>query len=67
MKKEEILILQREHQKAMSYYDQNQDAAKKLITVGQLSDPVGVPVVELAADMLTASLIFNLDESITHE
>ena len=65
--KEEILILQREHQIAMSYYVQNQDAAKKLITVGQLSDPVGVPVVELAADMLTASLIFNLDESITHE
>jgi len=64
---EEFTILQREHEKAMSYYAQNPDAATELITVGQLPDPVGVPVEKLAADMLAASLILNLDESITHE
>ena len=64
---EELTILRREHDKAMSYYAQNRDAAKELITVGQLPKPVGIPVETLAADMLTASLILNLDESITHE
>lgn len=64
---EEFTILQREHEKAMSYYAQNPDAATELITVGQLPDPVGVPVEKIAADMLAASLILNLDESITHE
>ena len=64
---DELAILAREHHAAHIYYRQNLKAAKALVTVGQLPEVESVPLVELAADMLTASLIMNLDESITHE
>ncbi len=63
----EMDILQREHQKARSYYRRERDAAKALLSVGQLPEVRGVRVGDLAADMLMASLILNLDESISHE
>lgn len=64
---DELAILTREHHAAHTYYRQNLSAAKALVSVGQLPEVESVYVVDLAADMLTASLIMNLDESITHE
>jgi len=63
----EVAILEREHRKAHAYYSQNASAAKTFLSVGQLADASGVSEIELAADTLMASLILNLDESITHE
>ena len=63
----EMAILQREHEQARSYYRRDHDAAKALLSVGQLPEVHDVPAVDLAADMLIASLILNLDESISHE
>ncbi len=63
----EIAILGREHRKAHAYYSQNPSAAKAFVSVGQLADVSDVSEIELAADTLMASLILNLDESITHE
>ena len=42
-------------------------AAEKLISQGDLKNPAGVNVSELAALTLTASTILNLDEAITKE
>ena len=66
-KEKELAILQREHRMARSYYSGDPRAAKTFVSVGQLSDVEGVSEIDLAADMLIASLIMNLDESITHE
>ncbi|MGB1816789.1 MAG: DUF1553 domain-containing protein, partial [Rubripirellula sp.] len=66
-KEKELAILQREHRMARSYYSGDPKAAKTFVSVGQLSDVEGVSEIDLAADMLIASLIMNLDESITHE
>ena len=66
-KEKELAILQREHRTARSYYSGDPRAAKTFVSVGQLSDVEGVSEIDLAADMLIASLIMNLDESITHE
>ena len=63
----EMAILQREHQKAYLYYLRDPLAAKAFVSVGQLPQVKGVSEVDLAADMLMASLILNLDESISHE
>lgn len=63
----EIAILQREHRTAHSYYSREPSAAKAFVSVGQLADAEGVSEIDLAAEMLIANLIMNLDESITHE
>ncbi len=66
-KVDELEILRRERRQAHSYYSKNPRAAKAFVTVGQLTEFSGVSEVELASDTLIASLILNLDESITHE
>ena len=66
-KVDELEILRRERRQAHSYYSKNPRAAKAFVTVGQLTEFSGVSEVELASDTLMASLILNLDESITHE
>ena len=64
---DEIAILQREHQKALLYYSNNPGVARQFVSVGQLADISAGSEIALAADTLMASLILNLDESITHE
>jgi hypothetical protein len=60
-------ILQREYQTAKTFYDENPESAQRFATVGQLPAPSLNKASELAAKMLMASMILNMDESITHE
>jgi len=64
---DEKRILRREYDQAKQYYDANREAAEALTTVGQLLPPAVQRASDLAAEMLLASMILNLDESITHE
>jgi hypothetical protein len=64
---DEKRILNREFQQAKQYYDANPQAAQSLTTVGQMLPPPLEQASDLAADMLIASMILNMDESITHE
>jgi hypothetical protein len=48
-------------------YRQDEEAAKKLLTVGESKAPGEIPAVELAAWTGIASLILNLDETLTKE
>ena len=60
-------VLKREYEHAKQYYDTNRGDAQSLATVGQLLTPTGEQASDLAAEMLIASMILNMDESITHE
>ncbi|WP_417388224.1 PSD1 and planctomycete cytochrome C domain-containing protein [Gimesia sp.] len=60
-------VLKGEQQKSLAYYHQKQDEALKLISSGQPPAENQVSPDELAAYMVVASMVFNLDEAITHE
>ena len=64
---EEKRVLKREYVHAKEYYDTHRNAARSLATVGQLLTPSEDVASDLAAEMLIASMILNMDESITHE
>ncbi|MCP4888150.1 MAG: DUF1553 domain-containing protein, partial [Planctomycetaceae bacterium] len=64
---EEKRVLKREYVHAKKYYDTHRNAARSLATVGQLLTPSEDVASDLAAEMLIASMILNMDESITHE
>ena len=61
----ELVVLKREHDRALLYYGANANAATSFVAVGQR--PPVKAAAELAATMLVASMILNLDEAITHE
>ncbi len=63
----EAAVLRRHYHDALRYYEKYPDQAVALTTVGQQSAPDQDDVSDLAATMLVASMIFNLDESMTHE
>jgi hypothetical protein len=64
----ELAVIQRVFQSHLEEYKANADAAKKLLDVGERkSDLTKVDPSELAAYTMTASLILNLDETITKE
>jgi hypothetical protein len=48
-------------------YRQDPEAARQLAKVGESAPPAGIDPVELAAYAGVASLILNLDETITRE
>jgi hypothetical protein len=60
-------VLVREYRQAEDYYQTDVAAAKALTSVGQLPEPNESTISELAAQMMMASMILNLDEAITHE
>ncbi len=63
----ELQVLIREHERALAYYREHPTEAVQFLTVGQ-SAPVAEPAAPgTAAAMVAASLILNLDETITHE
>jgi hypothetical protein len=64
--RDELSVLQREHQKALKFYRGNPAEAIKWIEVGQQTAPAR-KAPEVAAAMVVASMVMNLDEVMTHE
>ena len=69
--RQEQQILQREYEHARRYFEAHRAAANTFTTVGQLpalnDSNSDSKATEIAAGSLVASLIFNLDEALTHE
>ena len=60
-------VLSRQYRISKEYYDEHPDEAASLTTVGQLKTPDAKDAADVAATMLLANLLLNLDEGITHE
>jgi hypothetical protein len=60
-------VLVPQYEEAKAYYVDHADEAVKFATVGQLATPTTQTAPDLAATMLLANLLLNLDEGITHE
>lgn len=54
-------------ERAESHYEGHPSDAFKLLEIGQMKSNMNLDPAEHVAGMLTASLLFNLDEAITHE
>ena len=63
----EIQILTRGVQRRLARYRAHPDAAARLVGIGDSARPAGLSVPELAAYTTTASVILNMDETITKE
>jgi hypothetical protein len=63
----ELPVLKRELDRALNHYRAHQDQATALVALGQPPSDSTPPSPELAAHMLVASMLLNLDEAITHE
>lgn len=63
----EQAVLQQQLEKALVYYKNNPQEARKFLQFGQRLPEAGTDLPALAAHTLIASLTLNLDESITHE
>lgn len=63
----ERAVLLREYRRALEQYRRQPEAAADFVSRGQFRTKPGAEVAELAAGMLTASLILNLDEAMTRE
>jgi len=64
---EEIKILCREYERSYKYYSDHKEESEQWLAVGQSGLPLDNHSAELAALMLCASLIFNMDETLTLE
>jgi hypothetical protein len=60
-------VVMPQYQQTRKYYDQHPDEAVTFATVGQLVAPHANGAADVAATMLLANLLLNLDEGITHE
>lgn len=67
LKERERLVLEREFQASLAHYQKRPEDALDLLAVGQPPSKSDVNENELAAYMVIASMVFNLDEAITHE
>jgi len=63
----ELWILIRERDRALEFYRAHPDVAVKFLTRGQFVPDPKLSMPELAAHTTVASMLFNLDEAITHE
>jgi mono/diheme cytochrome c family protein len=63
----EAAVLQREFERALALYQAKPDEAKTLLASAQRELDNKLNVAEAAAYTVVASLVFNLDEAITHE
>ncbi|WP_417375365.1 PSD1 and planctomycete cytochrome C domain-containing protein [Gimesia maris] len=67
LQQRESEVLKQEQQQSFAYYRKKPDEALKLISSGQPPAENKVSPEELAAYMVVASMVFNLDEAMTHE
>jgi hypothetical protein len=63
----EMAILMREHDRALEYYRMHPSDASTFLDRGHLVPEPSLAKPELAALTIVASMLFNLDEAITHE
>ncbi len=63
----ELTVLTRERDQALDHYRNNPDDAVTFLARGQFVPNPSLPAPELAAHTIVASLLFNLDEAMTHE
>jgi hypothetical protein len=63
----ELAVLQRELDRALQHYRAHPEDAAKFIQAGQAAPQPPLDPAALAAHMVVASLMLNLDEAITHE
>jgi hypothetical protein len=66
-KEDELKVLSRELERSLQHYQQHPADAESLLAVGQASMIKLNNKTNLAAWMVLASLVYNLDEAITHE
>jgi hypothetical protein len=64
---EELSVLEHQRNESLHYYRDHSEEALALLSVGQQAPPPRDLAAELAARMIVASMILNLDEAITHE
>ena len=60
-------VLSREYERAQKHYQSDLVAAAEFVTVGQINAVPDDQLAELAAGMVVANMVLNLDEAITHE
>jgi Protein of unknown function (DUF1553) len=63
----EMAILMREHHRALEYYRMHPNDASLFLDRGHFVPEPSLAEPELAALTIVASMLFNLDEAITHE
>ncbi|NNC87405.1 MAG: DUF1553 domain-containing protein, partial [Akkermansiaceae bacterium] len=63
----ELSTMRQIHRKALAKYEAAPDLAAKLLAVGEAKRDEALPAVEHAAATIVASLILNLDETLTRE
>ena len=63
----EMTVLSREQDRALNYYRQHPNEAEIFLARGQFSLDPSLSAPEIAASTIIASMLFNLDEAITHE
>lgn len=64
---EELVVLRREFNQAHRYYSGSLSEAEELLSFGQPEHAVSDRHADVAALMLICSLVYNLDEAMTHE
>jgi hypothetical protein len=63
----EMAVLTRQRDRALEYYRTYPDVAVTFLARGQFEPKSALSVSELAAHTIVASMLFNLDEAMTHE
>jgi hypothetical protein len=61
----ELAVLERIYHEQLRTYQQNPEAAAKLLAVGESPRNAHLDAIELAAWSMIASVILNLDETVT--
>jgi hypothetical protein len=67
LREPELTVLTRELERALDHYRNHPDDAVTFLARGQFEPDLSLPASELAAHTIVASLLFNLDEAMTHE
>jgi len=65
--KKEMAVLKAKLQSTLKHYQAHKRDALQLLSIGQLENRGGKQLEQLAAYMIMASMVYNLDEAMTHE